>query len=57
MNWDRTLTRLLWSAAGMLAFMGIAVATRRAVVLVHPALTNAATPLLSWTRILRIIAG
>jgi uncharacterized membrane protein len=44
MNRDGTLTRLLWAAVVVLAFIGIAVATRRAVVLVHPTLTNAGNP-------------
>jgi uncharacterized membrane protein len=44
MNWERTLTPWLWSAAVTLAFIGLAVATRRAVVLEHPALTSASNP-------------
>lgn len=41
---DRTLTRLLWSAIILLAFIGIAVATRRTMVLFRPVVTNASNP-------------
>jgi uncharacterized membrane protein len=41
---DRMVIRFLWAAVLFLAFIGLAVATRRAVVLFHPALPNTNNP-------------